>query len=92
MAQYINLATQATMSLGTGSRTLFAVVNNSGSSVVKLFDGKVNPLLPTNGKITGSAIATLAFNATPMKVDYGIRTTSGLVVASSTGDITIIYE
>lgn len=93
MPQYLNLSTKVTQSLATGASTLYAVVNNSGSAVAKIFDGTVNPLAPINGFITGSIIATLAFNAQPEKVDYGIRASKGLVVAVTTpGDITVIYE
>ena len=103
MAQYINMSTQITKSLATGPSYLYAVVNNSGSSVVKIFDGKVNPLAPLDGKFTSSIGATtgsalpiciIGFNGTPIKVDYGVRATYGLIVAKDTdvGDVTIIYE
>lgn len=93
MPQYMNFTGQQTQSLAIGASTLYAIVNNSGSAVVKVFDGIVNPLAPVNGFITGSIVCTTAFNASPVKVDYGIRASKGLVVAVNTpGDVTVIYD
>lgn len=101
MAHWTNYSTAVTASVFTGAGTLYAVVNNSGSSIVKLYDGLVNPLAPTNGFFTGSkgattssanVIGTVAFNANPVKLDYGVRTQYGLIVVGSTGDFTLIYE
>ena len=93
MPQYRHFNTIQTQSLASGSSILYAVVSNSGSAVVKLFNGTVNPALPLTGDITGSLIATVAFNGTPVKVDYGVHASLGLVAAITTpGDITIIYD
>jgi hypothetical protein len=101
MAQYKNISSAITASLTTGQSTIYAVVNNSGSSVVKLYDGLVNPLAPLNGLFTSSigattgsasSIATIAFTGVPVKVDYGVRTRYGLIVVASTGDVTVIFE
>lgn len=93
MPQYINFTTAVTQSIAVGASTLYAIVSNSGSAVVKMYDGTVNPLEPLSGKITGSIMSTTAFGTVPVKVDYGIRASKGLVAVINTpGDVTILYD